>query len=559
MAQLLTNNAVSTILTGIASGALSVQVAAGEGAKFPSPTGGDFFLVTLFKSTAGTDTAIEIVKCTARSADVLTIVRAQEGTTANAYLAGDFIALRITAGSFQTDAVTEGATNKYFTEPRVLASLMAGLSTATSTAATAADSILVAVGKLQAQVTSRALTADKDATGGYAGLTGYALTLKNASGAFASTLGHSATAARAWTLPDKNGIVAMTSDIVAYSLPVSSASVLGGIKVGANLSIDGAGVLSAAASGTGTVTSVNSVSPSSGNVTLATANVPEATNLYFTEPRVLASVLTGLSTVTNAAISAADSVLIACGKLQKQITDLLAGKDTTGGYPGLTLFKLNLRNAANTVTSFFTNANTVSRTYTLQDRDGTIADNTDLVLKASLSGAAFTGAVSGITKTMVGLASVDNTADTAKPVSTFQQTALNLKADAAGAILTGVTTIMRASVTQLVETKTVITQTTSGTVALDLSTKGGYRLNMQASPVTLTFNSPPAGGDFFGFTLMVVNDATAGRVLNFPTYKSANGAPPARTTTANAIDWWYFWTDDAGSTWHGTLSQADSR
>lgn len=47
-----------------------------------------------------------------------------------------------------------------------------------------------------------------------------------------------------------------------------------------------------------------------------------ATNLYFTVGRVLAAALTGLSTATNAVISATDTVLSALGKLQKQITDL---------------------------------------------------------------------------------------------------------------------------------------------------------------------------------------------------------------------------------------------
>lgn len=37
-----------------------------------------------------------------------------------------------------------------------------------------------------------------------------------------------------------------------------------------------------------------------------------------------------------------------------------------------------LRNIANTFTSFFTNSNTASRTYTLQDRNGTLADLTDI-------------------------------------------------------------------------------------------------------------------------------------------------------------------------------------
>ena len=50
--------------------------------------------------------------------------------------------------------------------------------------------------------------------------------------------------------------------------------------------------------------------------------------------------------------------------------------------------------------------------------------DTALGLKAPLASPTFTGTVSGITKTMVGLGSVDNTADTAKPVSTAQATAI---------------------------------------------------------------------------------------------------------------------------------------
>lgn len=65
------------------------------------------------------------------------------------------------------------------------------------------------------------------------------------------------------------------------------------------------------------------------------------------------------------------------------------------------------------------------------------AQQTALDLKASLAGPTFTGTVSGISKSMVGLGSVDNTADTAKPVSTAQQTALNLKADLASPTFTG--------------------------------------------------------------------------------------------------------------------------
>ena len=48
-------------------------------------------------------------------------------------------------------------------------------------------------------------------------------------------------------------------------------------------------------------------------------------------------------------------------------------------------------------------------------------------LKAPLASPTFTGTVSGITQTMVGLSNVDNTSDANKPVSTATQTALDLK------------------------------------------------------------------------------------------------------------------------------------
>jgi hypothetical protein len=52
----------------------------------------------------------------------------------------------------------------------------------------------------------------------------------------------------------------------------------------------------------------------------STSDLSEGTNEYFTAARVRAVVLTGLSLVTNAVISATDTVLSAFGKLQAQIT-----------------------------------------------------------------------------------------------------------------------------------------------------------------------------------------------------------------------------------------------
>lgn len=52
-----------------------------------------------------------------------------------------------------------------------------------------------------------------------------------------------------------------------------------------------------------------------------------------------------------------------------------------------------------------------------------------LDLKSNLASPTFTGNVGGITKAMVGLADVDDTSDANKPVSTAQQSALDLKAN----------------------------------------------------------------------------------------------------------------------------------
>lgn len=51
----------------------------------------------------------------------------------------------------------------------------------------------------------------------------------------------------------------------------------------------------------------------------------------------------------------------------------VTARDASGGYAGLTLFALNLKNVAGTVTSWLTNAATAARTWTMPDKDGTVA------------------------------------------------------------------------------------------------------------------------------------------------------------------------------------------
>jgi len=74
------------------------------------------------------------------------------------------------------------------------------------------------------------------------------------------------------------------------------------------------------------------------------------------------------------------SYLDATSSIQTQLGNKegTANKDATGGYVGLTLFKINFKNVLNTFTSFFTNSNTAARTYTFPDKDGTVAMTSDI-------------------------------------------------------------------------------------------------------------------------------------------------------------------------------------
>jgi hypothetical protein len=82
-------------------------------------------------------------------------------------------------------------------------------------------------------------------------------------------------------------------------------------------------------------------------------------------------------------------------------------------------------------------ANIASPTFT-----GTVTIPTGASISgfAPLASPTFTGNVSGITATMVGLGNVTNTSDASKPVSTAQQTALDLKAPLASPTFTGTAT-----------------------------------------------------------------------------------------------------------------------
>lgn len=89
------NNASANIIQALTSTATSVSVTEGKGDLFPSLTEGDYFYATL----AGNN-GLEIVKVTNRVKDTMTIVRAQDNTTALSFDTGDLFELRIVAADF---------------------------------------------------------------------------------------------------------------------------------------------------------------------------------------------------------------------------------------------------------------------------------------------------------------------------------------------------------------------------------------------------------------------------------------------------------------------------
>lgn len=93
MPVILKNNVVGFLAQPIGTNDVSLELVEGTGVRFPTLGLTDYFYATVQNLTGN----FEIIRCTARVGDVLTIERAQEGTTASAFPAGSRIQIRVTA------------------------------------------------------------------------------------------------------------------------------------------------------------------------------------------------------------------------------------------------------------------------------------------------------------------------------------------------------------------------------------------------------------------------------------------------------------------------------
>src|SRR5882724_902062 len=94
---LFSNNASTTLATRISDTSTSLQVTGGGGGLFPSVATAQAFYFTIVK--ASSPTIFEICLATGRSGDNFNpIIRAQQGTAALTWSAGDIVAQLVTAG-----------------------------------------------------------------------------------------------------------------------------------------------------------------------------------------------------------------------------------------------------------------------------------------------------------------------------------------------------------------------------------------------------------------------------------------------------------------------------
>lgn len=95
----LSNNASGLLALAISDSATSLSLETGHGSRFPALGAGDYFPITVVR--ASDPSQFEIMRCTARTQDTLTVERAQEGTSALAFDPGDVVELRLTAGTLE--------------------------------------------------------------------------------------------------------------------------------------------------------------------------------------------------------------------------------------------------------------------------------------------------------------------------------------------------------------------------------------------------------------------------------------------------------------------------
>lgn len=105
------------------------------------------------------------------------------------------------------------------------------------------------------------------------------------------------------------------------------------------------------------------------------------------------------------------------------------------------------------------------------------------------------------------------------------------------------------------ETYAAITSS-SGTATIDCEAGNVFALTLSENVTTFTWSNPPSSGTAYGFSLKVIQDASAsGYTITWPTSVDwPNGFAPTLSSGASAVDQFVFYTHDGGTTWYGFVS-----
>ncbi len=163
---------------------------------------------------------------------------------------------------------------------------------------------------------------------------------------------------------------------------------------------------------------------------------------------------------------------------------------------------------------------------------------TQIDAKAPIASPTFTGTVSGVTKTMVGLGNVDNTSDANKPISTATQTALDLKAPLANPTFTGTVSGVTASHVGLGNVNN------TSDAEKPVSTATQTALNLKANLASPTFTGTPSlPTGTTAITQTLGNNTTALATTEFIQTALANfgGMTVSDTAPSSGVEAGDFW------------------
>lgn len=108
------------------------------------------------------------------------------------------------------------------------------------------------------------------------------------------------------------------------------------------------------------------------------------------------------------------------------------------------------------------------------------------------------------------------------------------------------------------ETYTTISSS-SGSATLDCDAGTVFSLTLSENISTFTWSNPPSSGTAYGFTLKVIQDASASTyTIQWPSSVDwPNRTAPVLSTGASHVDHLVFYTHDGGTTWYGFVAGKD--